>query len=277
MTEPQHDKFNGTPYSERQLIAIVPAEVIEAEQKDNEASTTNSIKDASGVALNFLLRFLKRPEAMIVETGIELYKAAQVLRRKGINVYTVTPKEASHIVFPPGHPRKNLVYVGHPASPNIYYPITEFHRLMFESKFAEAVKLLMGLGAKDLNISRMEGWGYEMSSQISLPLPQAQMDANMTVIKNTENSLLFTAWLQPEHEPIIPDNLMWLQHEPTWQMVADGRLKYGLKQFSINVSYKDDFGVNMSLKSKIEKAGIDFGAGFQDHKATVWNITGAFH
>jgi hypothetical protein len=282
------DKIADAPYYERQLITIVPDEVKEAERKADEkideAATNKKSKSADYVeVVRNILEISAKPQQLIanvvIQLGVEAIKAVKDLYSKGIEILTISSTESSKFLFPPGHPRRKILYVGHPASANVYFPFTDFHRQMFESKFSEAVTMLMALGAETLNIERLEGWGYEMSSELSLPIPNAPesnvgLDASSN--KNKNNSLLFSASLKPNHKAIIPKDLVWYNYEPTWKMVSDGRLNYGLNEFSLNVSYKDDYGIGAKLKGEIEKAGFEVGSNFTKHTATVWNISGKF-
>ena len=278
----------GVPYYERQLITIVPDEVKEAEKKaDEEIDETKNEKKSKSTdyveIVRNILQISTKPQILIANTviqlGIEAIKAVKDLYSKGIEIHTISSSESAQLLFPPGHPRRKILYVGHPASVNVYFPFTDFHGLMFESKFSEAVTLLMALGAETLNIEQIEGWGYEMSSELSLPIPnapEAKVAFDASSNKNKNNSLLFSASLTPNHKPIIPDNLAWYHYEPTWKMVSNGRLRYGLNEFSLNVSYKDDYGIGAKLKGEIEKAGFEVGSNFTRHTATVWNISGKF-
>lgn len=275
-----------TPYYERQLITIVPDEVKEAEKKaDEKIDEAKDVKKSKSAdyakIVSDILQISARPQILItnvvIQLGIEAIKAVKELYSKGIEILTISSSESSQFLFPPGHPRRKNLYVGHPASTNVYFPFTDFHRLMFETKFSEAVTLLMALGAETLNIEQLEGWGYEMSSDFTLPIPNAPgSKAGIEASSNKNNSLLFSASLSPNHEPIIPNYLVWYHYEPTWKMVADGRLKYGLNEFSLNVSYKDDYGIGAKLKTEIEKTGFEVGSNFTRHTATVWNISGKF-
>jgi hypothetical protein len=282
----KNKEYNDVPYYERQLITIVPDEVKEAEKKADEKidAAKNGKKSKSTDYVEVVKNILEistKPQVLIanvvIQLGIEAIKAVKDLYTKGIEVIPISSSESSQFLFPPGHPRRKNLYVGHPATPNVYFPFTDFHRLMFESKFSEAVTLLMALGAETLNIEQLEGWGYEMSSELAVPIANVpSTKAGIGASSNKNNSLLFSASLSTDHKPMIPDNLVWYHYEPTWKMVADGRLKYGLNEFSLNVSYKDDFGIGGKLKTEIEKTGFEVGANFTNHTATVWNISGNF-
>lgn len=192
----------------------------------------------------------------------------------GLDVKTLLPARplpwqvSSHFGLPPGHPRSKVLYVAHPADPERYIPAADFHRRVFEHKFLEAVELLMSLGAKTLHVEHKYGWNDTFAASISAPIPQAQANAEASVSRTEKVSrdLLYHAELDGHDEPSIPDNLTWLPHEPTWQGVVDGRMRYGLKDFSLKVSYTDDYGVNADLAIDVQNAGLSLGGSFEKHK-----------
>ena len=154
----------------------------------------------------------------------------------------------------------------------IYYPAAQFHRRMFEHKLNEAIKLLMGLGAIEINVEHHSGWGREFSTNLNISnVMAAGVDAEK------QGRLLFQISLDLEGtaDPSVPDGLVWYclkSHEPTWQQVAEGREKYGLKSFTLSLQYEDDFGINANLPVMVKKLKLDLGGKFENHKSTIWNI-----
>jgi uncharacterized protein (DUF697 family) len=186
---------------------------------------------------------------------------------------------ALHLSFPVGHPLDGLLYVGHPAGTDIYYPAAHFHRLTFEHKFAEAVRLLRFLGATALEVECVRGKGSEWSAQIHADLEKLMMtrgDAHSTAHSNAR--LLYRATFPESAKPRLPDNLVWYPSEPTWQEVAHARMDQGMKTFALSVKYDDDFQVNANVVGSIAwaKAGISVGGKFEKHEGTEWRISGSF-
>jgi hypothetical protein len=64
--------------------------------------------------------------------------------------------------------------------------------------------------------------------------------------------------------------------EPLWQEVANARLDSGLRAFTLEVNYTDDFGINASLKAKIAGVGLEIGGTFTEYRETVWKLGGTF-
>lgn len=162
--------------------------------------------------------------------------------------------------------------------PDVYYTIAEFHRITFEHKFSEAIRLLMYLGANQLRVEHVRGWSREFSNRLSVPLAQATaaVTGHVESARGSQVQLLYEAELAGTQEPKLPDSLVWYPHESTWRIIAEGRLQFELQQFSLNVVYEDDYGVNAGLRASASKAGFDLGGNFEDHEATTWRISGSF-
>lgn len=195
------------------------------------------------------------------------------------NIILVPISWASDRVVPAGHPRTNFLYVAHPLKNEFYIPAGDFHRYAFEQKFSEAVRLLMHLGATTVQVHQKKGWGHEFAAHLSAPLPAAEANVKAGAEKKKRKTgvLLYDAELEGTDEPALPeDGLLWYPHEPTWQNVAEGRLKFGLKSFSLTIHYTDDYGVNAELAAKVADAGVEMGGNFNKHEETIWRITGAF-
>ncbi|MEH7249775.1 hypothetical protein V7114_23695 [Neobacillus niacini] len=267
------------PYSERQFLII-----------NNKIEKSNSFSNI----FDDLVREVDKPYILkyvipllgpalfrlpvIVAFGVGLGIRELQKMKKMENLLVINPEEAKVLEFPPGHPKKGVFYIAHPVDPKRYYTAAQFHRLAFEHKFGEAISLLMSLGAKKIQVEHKKGWNQEFSSNINLDIPLKNIDikGETKFNKKRNNSLLFEATLEGETEPSLPNNLVWYHHEPTWQQISNGRLNHGLKEFSLAVSYEDDFGVNADLKKKIHSCKFELGGSFVAHQDTVWRIVGEF-
>jgi len=273
-------------YPERQLIIVVPDEVKAAEEEEIQKALEKAKKGDSKTAFSWdmltkVLIARLAPKLFIwgtaIELAIEAYEAIKKLNQKKIDILTVSSSTAKDIEFPPGHPQNKGVYAGNPVSPRVYFPLGDFHRMMLESKFAEAVFLLMSLGANNIKTERIQGWGQGMSAGIDIETPTGEGGAaGVSSHKSTDTSVLFQATLDPNGSPKLQDDLVWYNYEPTWRMIAEGRIKYGLREFSLNVSYHDDYGINAGLMTALKGAGLKIGGHFENHQSTVWRITGTF-
>jgi hypothetical protein len=169
--------------------------------------------------------------------------------------------------------------VAHPVVREVYIPVARFHSYLFEHKVAEAMRLLRGLGAQSMDIVHVRGWGREIGFNLAAAMPGAEaVDASLrTESKANSGTLIISAVkLRPSSEPHIPDDLVWLPHEPLWQELAAARLESGLSSFSVDVGMFDDYGVNAGLKLLVAQAGLDAGGSFVEHESTIWRFTGTF-
>jgi len=274
----QRDTLLDKPYAERQRIVVADDAVVDAERGAAEkAAQTGTGVDWRQVARTALA--ITSPVAGAIEAAVEIASAAAKARTEGLKMLTLSRTEAQALTLPPGHPRDRVVYIGHPALAPVYYPAAGFHRFTFEHKFAEAVRLIMALGATDLEVQHVRGWSDDFAVNLSAPLPTAvPVEASIAAGRRRANgsSALFRAKLAGSTEPTLPDDLVWFPHEPTWQQVADGRLKYGLREFQLAVRYEDDYGIDAGFKLSANKFGLDLGGNFQEHESTTWKISGRF-
>lgn len=273
--------FLELPYSSRQLIVVTDDVIVEAAKQEERKAVQVRQDGLDWKKITEAIVFDVIPLPLgrtIAEVTREAIKAWGRARDNGLLVLPVGSTTAKLLSFPPGHPRDGVLYIGHPALPNVYYTLADFHRVTFEHKFCEAINLLMSLGATSIRVEHVNGWSRDFSSRISVPLGEAEsnVSAEASSSSNSGSRLLFEARLSGTVTPSIPDDLVWYEHEPTWQSIAKGRINYGLQDFSLSVSYEDDFGINAGLKVAISKTGLEVGGKFEDHESTVWRLEGQF-
>lgn len=270
--------LRNLPYSRRQLILVQPDQVVtaarEAEANSSDLDGTDWMAIASRVR-KLVLGF-GSIYGIAIDLTVEALGAWAKARESGLDVLQIGHSEAGILKFPPGHYRQQTLYVAHPAIPDVYYTAASFHRMTFEHKFSEAIRLLMSLGASHIAVEHVHGWSKDFSGKLSASLPEAEVGLSASAKASASSSLLFDAVLDNKVTPSLPTDLVWYAHEPTWQTVAKGRLEFGLRQFSLNVNYEDDFGVNAGLKVRSQKAGLELGGAFENHMATSWKIHGKF-
>jgi hypothetical protein len=103
-----------------------------------------------------------------------------------------------------------------------------------------------------------------------------KLGSNISCNRKQERNFEFIANLSPKGDPNLPNKLSWYPFEPMWQMVSQGRLQYGLKDFALNVNCLEDFGINADLNTSIKNVGLQIGGNFVKHESTIWKITGNF-
>ena len=69
--------------------------------------------------------------------------------------------------------------MSHPVQPHTYYTMANFHRVVFEHKFAEAMLLLMSLGPKTMRVEHVTGWSTEFSGSLDTPSPVKSVNVSL--------------------------------------------------------------------------------------------------
>ena len=181
--------------------------------------------------------------------------------------------------LPPGHPLYDTVYIGHPLKTSVYVPLANFHRFLFEEKFNELINLFSCLGAAKIGISYVAGYkeAFEAGGNVALPAEvPVQIQASGKGLKAGVAVADLEAHFEPTSQPYLPETLIWYPYEPTWQQIAEGRLKGGLKKIDVALRYEDDFGVSGELAAGLENMKFKIGGAFQKHQKTTWKFHGTF-
>jgi hypothetical protein len=279
--ESSHLAVPRLPYTARQRIIVVDDEIAFRERAVVADAAKGSSWDeiVAGGAFGVAAGMLFPMTSILVGTSVaarELYKRVSEARTRGLNLLTVARSETRGLEFPPGHPFDNTIYIGEPAGDSrIYWPAAEFHRRTFESKAAEAVRLLMALGATRILAISDEGWDRAFASSLDLSLPAQETQLKGRVATSGNQSLLFEARLAPSR-PRIPRGLHWLPTEPTWRQVEIGRIHHRLRDFRLLITYKSDFGIDANFEKRVLKTKLKLGGDFQAHRSTVWRLEGEF-
>jgi hypothetical protein len=287
------DDFLALPYGDRQLITFVPDAVLdvppqkelsEDAAKSSARATSTAIVGAS-VGTAALASVLLSVPGVNVVVGIPLLlagaghfllKAKREGKGKFPSLHLLRKSWASQFTLPPGQPRHQVVFAGHPTEPANYIPIADFHRYIFEHKFAEILSILMHLGARRIEVRHLRGWGQDFSERLAIGIPRAAISQGAQSSSREQSTLLYEAELVGGPSVALPANVVWLPHESTWKQIVEGRTKFGLKTFSLNLQYQEDYGVNLGLKAEIEAARLELGGDFEKHQSTTWEIRGEF-
>jgi hypothetical protein len=269
------------PYHERQLIAFIPDAVYNESQnaRPPEKLDANSALGAALIGLlgrRMLTRFVFLPGGWFaVELPLAIFQLWQQWRDKQRrkHVLLVPQSLSRHLSLPVGHPsRRNQVYAGHPADPKTYFPLAEFHRFMFEHKYAELLRLLSSLGAKKIKGKYIRGWKRDLITDTSLEAAQVKGSGHFSRNTADNSSIVCDIELNNDRKPKLPDSLVWYPFENIWQELARERLNHGLTKITVNLEYVDDFGISAKLKTQIQAAKFELGGRFKDHSQTIWEF-----
>ena len=136
----------------------------------------------------------------------------------------------------------------------------------------------MGLGACSMQVRSERGWRGEMAAGMLAPIRGVlSRSGRASATAERSSEMLLEASLEPSGPPEIPSGLIWYPHEPSWQMVAEGRTHRGLTDFALKVESTDDYGINADFEVKARRVKLlQLGGEFTAHKATTWVIEGRF-
>lgn len=191
-------------------------------------------------------------------------------------VIQLSQNDTPFLKFPLGHPKPKTIYVCNPHLKNTYYPVKEFHKRTFEHKFQEIITLLMALGATSIKVEYDSGYLKEVDTGLNLNIKTVEVDVKTDHKRKIDNNILYEATFKPREEAKLPEDLVWYHHEPTWQSIAEGRLKHGLLNFNLAINYEEDFNVNSEINIDLIKYGLNINLEVDSFKSTKWIISGDF-
>ena len=216
------------------------------------------------------LDFHKR-RLIYIETDLPTFKPDTIL--------PLRMDDLKSFVFPPSHPIKGELYVGHPLQPNYYYPLEDYEQLLFESQFVELNHLLQCLGATEIKSEHIKG-AFEFneseskqSEKSNANFNQKAEGGNKLTSANAERKferkdskenkefyknksevgkrMMSVQKFSPKKTPYIPEDLVWYKHNETWRKIAQQRLQGELDYYEMVVSSKNVIVINEREKNKI--------------------------
>ena len=120
-------EISTLPYDERRVLVV--AERAAGVPKPDSAAT------AWQAALLAAAKVLPDTAFGLAAGAVAvLIRARREMRRGGEKLLLVTIDEAQALHFPVGHPRRNVVYIGHPVDPSRYIPVADFHRWLLSTR-----------------------------------------------------------------------------------------------------------------------------------------------
>lgn len=192
------------------------------------------------------------------------------------DILPVTAKQMRVLAFPAGHPLKDVVYVADPGVPERYFPVSDFHRAMFDDKYTEVIRILRSLGAERIDIVYVHGFERAGGVKFEVNTVPGEGHGGVQITSKRKLGATLAMELRPEGRPRLPRDLVWYRSEPLWQEIAEARLEHRLHSFNLELRYTEDFGVNSDLAAKIQKVGLNLGGDFRSFRETVWKISGTF-
>lgn len=210
-------------------------------------------------------------KVIYLENDLPSYKPDTILPLRIDNV--------RNLVFPPSHPIKGELYVGHPFKASHYYPLDEYEQLLFDSQFEDLNHLLQCLGATEIIYEHIEGESESNESEMkraeidSSQLNQKVEGGNVFVSANLARDVdkfksvnneqqhnnksesskrnFIIRKYTPKRSPYIPSDLDWYKHNDTWVRIAQQRMQGELTYYEMIMSSKSLEVINENEKNNI--------------------------
>ena len=153
----------------------------------------------------------------------------------------------SDLVFPLGRPQPGL-YMAHPVKTEQYYPMNGVEETLFMEKVREFCWFVQCLGAtrvsfhsnKGLSVSQGMGSTMNVEAQVGVKSVNAGGGYGNTRKRDdayTSNQRVeLVQNFAPKKKAYCPDDLIWLDSDPAWQMLLKQRLEGGIMEYTYKIS-----------------------------------------
>ena len=199
------------------------------------------------------------------------------------------------MVFPLGRPQPGL-YMAHPIRTDHYYPMKGVEETLFMEKVREFCWLVQCLGAtrvsfhsnKGLSVSQGMGSTMNIDAKVGIKSVNISGGYGNTVKRDdayTSNQQVeLVQNFAPKKKAYCPDDLIWLDTDPAWQMLLKQRLEGGIMEYTYKISSSETCQISTSemesVKANFEyimiKANGEYNANtdktFSSNEETEWSI-----
>ena len=214
-------------------------------------------------------------------------------------VFTIDrlPKE---LTFPVGHPQQNTLYVASPVKKGYYVPYCDAEETLFQEKVNDFIRLSQCLGATEISFRSLKGQSLTESflssdsyhggvsikgNRVSGGYSQKR-SGNGSV--DSSRSVEFTRKYDPIKYPFCPDDIEWVNLDPSWQSFVKQRLEGNTLEASMKISSTETISSNVNtirnVKAAFENMMVKVDANydseedntFSQTESTEWQISVKF-
>ena len=199
------------------------------------------------------------------------------------------------IVFPLGRPQPGL-YMAHPVKTDQYYPMKGVEETLFMEKVREFCWFVQCLGAtrvsfhsnKGLSVS--QGMGSTMNAETQIGVKYVNVGGGYGNTRKQDDAYSSNQQVElvqnftPKKKAYCPDDLIWLDSDPAWQMLLKQRLEGGIMEYTYKISSSETCQMSTnemeSVKANFEymmvKANGSYDVStdktFSSNEETEWSI-----
>lgn len=197
------------------------------------------------------------------------------------NILPLTISNVGELKFPPNHPKKGQLYVGHPYRSNVYYPIGNAENQIFEAQVTELTRILQNLGALKIVVEHIQGEkgnlfktennfnkeknSLDINANINVKIHKvnaeynnnnevkSETDQTKNYQKTSDKKMSITQTFEMPSEIGLPSDLIWYHHNEVWQSIAQQRLEGKLLSSEIVLSSEKSEVLNEKEIKTIEQ------------------------
>ena len=199
------------------------------------------------------------------------------------------------MVFPLGRPQPGL-FMAHPVLTDHYYPMKGVEEALFMDKVREFCWFVQCLGAKMVSfhsnkgLSVSEGMGSTMNIGTNVGVKAVEVGASYGNTSNRNEDYNYNQKVElvqhfsPIKKPYCPDDLVWFDSDPAWQMLLKQRIEGGIMEYNYKISSNETCQMTSNEKNEVKtnfgymmvKVNADFDMStdqtFSSNEETEWSI-----
>lgn len=197
--------------------------------------------------------------------------------------------------FPLGRPQTGL-YMAHPVKTDRYYPMKGAEEILFMEKVREFCWLVQCLGATEVSfhsnkgLSVSQGMGSSMNVNAEVGVRKVSVGGGYSNSMKRDESYTSNQQVElvqhfsPKKQAYCPNDLIWLDSDPAWQMLLKQRLEGGILEYTYKISSSETCQISTSemeeVKANFEyimvKANGSYNSStdntFSRHEDTEWSL-----
>ncbi len=279
MTSAEPKTLIELPFEERRYIAVVSDEDFKEQTTAVEPDgSAGSVWPVAGMIASAFIPggLILRAGLAVTSLAVGIYTARRGSKPQPISdsVIPVTMRQTTELMFRGGSAEIGQVYAANPVNDVVYYQIGSYNDDVVDHKLSELERLLNSLGAKHYRVS------YEDSDS-----SQSSLSANAKRVATVNLEAEVTRARKRRFErsgtsdggvPALPDNLVWFHREPSWQALAEARIKGSRKEFTLTVELEQSLKLSAKALADIKAMKLSVDAGHHKSTNLALSVTGSF-
>jgi hypothetical protein len=209
----------------------------------------------------------------IVGLGKLIYDAA---KKYGLpDVALVRPNVADKLNFPSGGAVNNVLYRRHPYVDTTYIQAAEFNPYLFKDKISELARVMIAAGATSFDIAADTTKAEEIALDAGTTL-EKQFGGSFRSSRKSAMKIDWSYTGAGKRSSALPDNLVWYNHEPQWDVIWNAAVHSGAKRLKLQVSHDLAHEIDANLAAKFQGAGFQLGGKLREVGSSKLSIDVTF-